>query len=630
MIRSRHKLCPYCCGFCDLIIKICLQCEMNLHDHDNCEACGNYLSRSWTQYCGWCRHMIPTVRLTRSQIEAQTEKERAEKEQAEKERAAKERAERQRAEKERAEKEQAAKEQAEKEQAEKEQAEKERAERQRTERQGAELEQAERDQSWAYIIDKAERLYRLLDNVKELIILLLLRDNELSIDDLIGMLKSQIAIDFSSILISGKRIPLGSRLQDLVRLYTTSVSGDILFRNREEIISSILNLGSVAGLTRKLIEEMINEQDRSLSNDDDNKLTDSSFDSIYDYYQFPAGFLICEHTTGHTLNKLIEIKGNTNILEVKKSLELKSTRSIFSTDHQRNQIRKAIKHFDDSINSWRDGKRQDPRAQWLWTGNSVDFDNVPDIDGYPGSGKWRPYMSARLGNLLKALSTGDWLKLRGFLDRLYVTQGGTRRDDEHTGPWNADFPESLKALPIDVLRHFDETRELGRLISRLHLNYCNNVGHLTILDDRAYQFAQTSTVATFSQLLQNVTRISSSERQIDDEVSDSRVIEFEGQKFSGHLKSVRYKGRFSYKSRVIAGDVYVPKPLFDASPETFPNNIKMELSEFTSDSCWAFVLNDDTINYYKYDSEKDYSKLYLPKKLLGADAPNKKIYLSLQ
>ena len=177
-------------------------------------------------------------------------------------------------------------------------------------------------------------------------------------------------------------------------------------------------------------------------------------------------------------------------------LEHHALASSFGTVRQKRNLQNAIDLFGTSADRWAAGQFREPKLNWL-TPESLNDENFRLREDWLESWRsrfevcnrvriWLPLLSVEAINVLRKISSADYAFLSTVLGRasLLIAEEGALK------PWRATFRPELGMLPVGYVYQVDATNKLDRILSRLAYAGCQNVGHLVILDQEAWQLSR--------------------------------------------------------------------------------------------------------------------------------------------
>lgn len=187
--------------------------------------------------------------------------------------------------------------------------------------------------------------------------------------------------------------------------------------------------------------------------------------------------------------------------------------SWFNTEPRKEELRSAVAHVDACVRAWIEGRRRDPRYQWVLPARLVPAlsrgSYTPTLVsrlGRTGGGRllsscahlhiWLPHLSLEAVYALRRFRESDYPKLQIALAQLAGANGaraGAR-------PWLTGFPMRSAALPTSWLYHFRAEQRTGVLISWLASGGLVNVGHLAAMHPEALQRVTAITPAQWQEV----------------------------------------------------------------------------------------------------------------------------------
>ncbi|MCH8900079.1 MAG: hypothetical protein IH942_06235, partial [Acidobacteria bacterium] len=184
--------------------------------------------------------------------------------------------------------------------------------------------------------------------------------------------------------------------------------------------------------------------------------------------------------------------------------------SSFGTDDRKQNLQKAIESFRTAADQWAAGHLRDPKLNWLVPEPLIDgrnrfyegwLEHVSDpwrsrLEGCQRANRWLPLLSVEAVNVLKKMSAADYAFISTVLGRASLLIG----DEGALKPWRGTFRPELGKLPVGYLYQVDATNKLDRILSRLTYAGCQNIGHLVILDQEAWQLSRDVSLSEWGKL----------------------------------------------------------------------------------------------------------------------------------
>lgn len=167
---------------------------------------------------------------------------------------------------------------------------------------------------------------------------------------------------------------------------------------------------------------------------------------------------------------------------------------MLGSDQNRSCLREAFASFETLFLSWKYGIRRSAKARWILpeqlllsplsldcasNGCEIIHHMESDVEKISSSSlppitQWLPYISIELVRTIKGCQSERYHLIR---ELLYATSA-MYFEEAAQGPWDSNFPETHRTLPVHWLYQLSPSDKARRLIVALTAAQCNNVGHL--------------------------------------------------------------------------------------------------------------------------------------------------------